>query len=182
MNAPEKIAFLADVQAQVDDLDLCIDAVGIKGVRHPITIRAGARLLPTIATLSMTWACPRPPRARTCRASSWFSGDAFPLLRDQDRTRVEGAKPAGLPNRPPWSTRVGCVILSNAICLDATWRTPRSRCTSRPPICSAVRPCCFRAATPWKRYWPVVRSRPPFRRCASATTIASTARSRAIRR
>ena len=54
MNAPEKIAFLADIQAQVDDRDLCIDAVGIKGVRHPITIRAGARLLPTIATLSMT--------------------------------------------------------------------------------------------------------------------------------
>jgi len=54
MNAPDKIVFLADVQAQVDQRELCIDAVGIKGVRHPITIRAGTKLLPTIATLSMT--------------------------------------------------------------------------------------------------------------------------------
>jgi GTP cyclohydrolase IB len=54
MNAPEAIAFLADVQAQVDQRDLRIDAVGIKGVRHPITIRAGTTLLPTIATVSMT--------------------------------------------------------------------------------------------------------------------------------
>ena len=30
MNTPEKLAFLADIQAQVDDRDLCIDADGIK--------------------------------------------------------------------------------------------------------------------------------------------------------
>ena len=54
MNAPEKIVFLADVQAQVDNRELRIDAVGIKGIRCPITILAGTRLIPTIATLSMT--------------------------------------------------------------------------------------------------------------------------------
>ena len=38
----------------MDNRDLRIDAVGIKGVRYPITIRAEKRLLPTIATFSMT--------------------------------------------------------------------------------------------------------------------------------
>jgi GTP cyclohydrolase IB len=54
MNALEKIAFLPDIQSEVDGRDLRIDAVGISRVRYPMTIRAGERLLPTIATLSMT--------------------------------------------------------------------------------------------------------------------------------
>jgi GTP cyclohydrolase IB len=54
MNAPDRFLFLPDIQSQVDSRDLRIDAVGIKGVRYPMTIRAGKRLLPTIATLSMT--------------------------------------------------------------------------------------------------------------------------------
>jgi GTP cyclohydrolase FolE2 len=54
MNAPEKISFLPDIQSQVDDRDLRIDAVGIKGVRYPVAIRGGDSLQPTIATLSMT--------------------------------------------------------------------------------------------------------------------------------
>ncbi len=58
MNAPEKIAFLPDIQSQVDNRDLRIDAVGINAVRYPMTIRVGKRLLPTIATLSMTVSLP----------------------------------------------------------------------------------------------------------------------------
>jgi GTP cyclohydrolase I len=58
MNAPEKIALLPDIQSRLDNRDLRIDAVGIKGVRYPITIRTGKRLLPTIATLSMTVSLP----------------------------------------------------------------------------------------------------------------------------
>ena len=58
MNAPDRIEFLADIQAQVDHREVRIDAVGIKGVRHPITIRAGTRLAPTVATLSMTVGLP----------------------------------------------------------------------------------------------------------------------------
>jgi GTP cyclohydrolase FolE2 len=58
MNAPEKIAFLPDIQSEVDSRDLRIDAVGINRVRYPITIRADKRLLPTIATLSMTVGLP----------------------------------------------------------------------------------------------------------------------------
>jgi GTP cyclohydrolase I len=54
MNAPENISFLPDMQSQPDNRDLRIDAVGIKGVRYPIKIRSGKKLMPTIATLSMT--------------------------------------------------------------------------------------------------------------------------------
>ena len=54
MNAPEKIAFLPDIQSQFDQRELRIDAVGIKGVRYPITVRTGTRVQPTVATFSMT--------------------------------------------------------------------------------------------------------------------------------
>ena len=58
MNAPEKIALLPDIQSQVDNRDLRIDAVGINGVRYPMTVRSDKRLLPTIATFSMTVGLP----------------------------------------------------------------------------------------------------------------------------
>jgi GTP cyclohydrolase FolE2 len=53
MNAPDRIN-LPDIQSQVDSRNTAIDAVGIKGVRHPMTILTGTGSLPTIATLSMT--------------------------------------------------------------------------------------------------------------------------------
>ena len=58
MNAPDKIAFLPDIQSKVDGRELPIDAVGVSGVRYPMTIRADDRLIPTIATLSMTVSLP----------------------------------------------------------------------------------------------------------------------------
>src|SRR5512147_568130 len=58
MNAPERIAFLPDMQAQADSRDLPIDAVGVGRVRYPMTIRDADRLLPTVATLSMTVGLP----------------------------------------------------------------------------------------------------------------------------
>jgi GTP cyclohydrolase I len=54
MNAPVDLSFLPDMQSQPDIRDLRIDAVGIKRVRYPIKIRSGKKLLPTIATFSMT--------------------------------------------------------------------------------------------------------------------------------
>jgi len=54
MNAPEKVTFLPDIQSQEDSRELPIDAVGVSGVRYPVTILAGKRLVPTIATLAMT--------------------------------------------------------------------------------------------------------------------------------
>jgi GTP cyclohydrolase FolE2 len=53
MNAPERIA-LHDVQARPDSRHLRIDAVGIKGIRYPVTLKAGEKRVSTIATLSMT--------------------------------------------------------------------------------------------------------------------------------
>jgi GTP cyclohydrolase I len=62
MNAPEKLALLPDIQSQVDNRDLRIDAVGIKNVCYPITIQVGERLLPTIATILMTVGLPAATR------------------------------------------------------------------------------------------------------------------------
>jgi hypothetical protein len=69
INAPDRINNLPDIQSQVDTRNTAIDAVGIKGIRHPVTILTGAGPLPTIATLSMTVGLAR-TRARICRASS----------------------------------------------------------------------------------------------------------------
>lgn len=52
MNAPERVA-LEDVQSRPDSRNLRIDAVGIKGLRYPIAIQAGAAAVPVIATFSM---------------------------------------------------------------------------------------------------------------------------------
>ena len=55
MNAPlDRTALLPDIQSRADTRRLFIDAVGIKGVRYPITIRSGDALVSTVATLSMT--------------------------------------------------------------------------------------------------------------------------------
>src|SRR5205823_14298641 len=53
MNAPERIA-LEDVQSRLDSRNLRIDAVGIKGLRYPIAVQAGAASVPVVATFSMT--------------------------------------------------------------------------------------------------------------------------------
>jgi GTP cyclohydrolase I len=53
MNAPERIV-LGDVQSRPDSRNLHIDAVGVKGIRYPVTVHAGAASMPTIATFSMT--------------------------------------------------------------------------------------------------------------------------------
>lgn len=57
MTAPARIA-LPDIQARPDTRNTSIDAVGIKGVRYPLTISSGGKSLPTIATLSMTVGLP----------------------------------------------------------------------------------------------------------------------------
>lgn len=58
MNAVLKVPLLPDVQSRADDRALAIDAVGIRRLRIPVTIRAGQRDLPTIATFSMGVALP----------------------------------------------------------------------------------------------------------------------------
>jgi len=57
MNAPERLP-LPDIQSQPDGRQLRIDAVGVKGVRYPVTVRSGNGPVPTVATFSMTVALP----------------------------------------------------------------------------------------------------------------------------
>jgi GTP cyclohydrolase I len=57
MNAPERI-FLHDVQAERDPRNLRIGAVGVKGLRYPMAVKAGSGVVQTIATFTMTVALP----------------------------------------------------------------------------------------------------------------------------
>ena len=49
MNAPERMVF-PNMQSQYDSRNIHIDAVGIKGVRYPVTMGARGKPLPTIAS------------------------------------------------------------------------------------------------------------------------------------
>ena len=53
MNAPDRLIF-PDIQSQFDSRNIHIDAVGVKGVRYPVTISARGKPVPTIAALSLT--------------------------------------------------------------------------------------------------------------------------------
>ena len=57
MNAPERL-FLHDVQAERDPRNLRIGAVGVKGLRYPVALKAGSGVIQTIATFTMTVALP----------------------------------------------------------------------------------------------------------------------------
>ncbi len=54
MSPAAAIAFLPDVQSRPDSRDLGIEAVGIRDIRCPIRILAGRRIVPTIATFTMS--------------------------------------------------------------------------------------------------------------------------------
>lgn len=62
MNAVVKLPMLPDVQSRADDRALAIEAVGIRRLRSPVTIRAGGRDRPTIASFSMAVALPASAR------------------------------------------------------------------------------------------------------------------------
>jgi GTP cyclohydrolase I len=53
MNAPEQ-HLLPDIQSVADSRQLAIQRVGIRGVRHPLTVASAAGPLPTVATIEMT--------------------------------------------------------------------------------------------------------------------------------
>ncbi|MBN9460189.1 MAG: GTP cyclohydrolase I FolE2 [Burkholderiales bacterium] len=54
MNAPEPLLPLIDIQSQRDERRIAIDAVGVHGLRHPLTIRSGSASQPTVAAVTMT--------------------------------------------------------------------------------------------------------------------------------
>ena len=49
-----KRELLPDIQSRPDARRIAIDAVGVKGVRYPIRLRARGELVPTVATFSLT--------------------------------------------------------------------------------------------------------------------------------
>lgn len=54
MNTRDQHFPLPDIQALADRREVRIDAVGVKGVRYPVTIGSGGNAQPTVATLSLT--------------------------------------------------------------------------------------------------------------------------------
>src|SRR5687768_13250237 len=62
MNAALRLPLLPDIQSRADDRALAIEAVGIRRLRHPVTIRADGIGQATIATFSMSVALPAPAR------------------------------------------------------------------------------------------------------------------------
>ncbi len=54
MNTRDPNFSLPDIQSLPDRRELRIEAVGIKDVRYPVTIRSGARQLATVASFTMT--------------------------------------------------------------------------------------------------------------------------------
>jgi GTP cyclohydrolase FolE2 len=58
MYAPQRHALLPDIQSRADPRGLALDEVGVKGVRHPITLSTRGGPQPTVATLSMTVGLP----------------------------------------------------------------------------------------------------------------------------
>jgi GTP cyclohydrolase I len=54
MNTRDQNFHLPDIQSRPDQRELRIDAVGIKGMRYPVTIRSGANEQAIVATFSMT--------------------------------------------------------------------------------------------------------------------------------
>ena len=53
MNTRDKTSLLPDIQSQPDGRRLAIDAVGVKGLRYPVTIRSGGADQPTVAEFRM---------------------------------------------------------------------------------------------------------------------------------
>ncbi|MEO8849023.1 MAG: GTP cyclohydrolase FolE2 [Casimicrobiaceae bacterium] len=57
MNAPERIE-LPDMQSRIDMRAIAIDAVGVSGLRYPLTIQSHGAPFPAVATLAMSVGLP----------------------------------------------------------------------------------------------------------------------------
>jgi GTP cyclohydrolase FolE2 len=130
MNAPEKIS-LPDIQSQRDHRKLAIEAVGIKGVRYPLTISSGDDCVPTIATLAMTVALPGSAKGtHMSRFIELLEAQCEPLDSAgferlvRDMLKRLGARHGAVEMRFPWFTRKAAPVSGAPSLLDydATWR------------------------------------------------------------
>jgi len=130
MNAPARIS-LPDIQSQPDHRNLAIGAVGIKGVRYPVTIRSGGDCTPTIAAFTMTVAL---PAAAKGTHMSRFVELLETLHEPLDQAGFErliraqlwrlGAQRGAIEMRFPWFARKAAPVsgAQGLLDYDVTWR------------------------------------------------------------
>jgi len=130
MNAPQTIA-LPDIQSQQDHRNLPIDAVGIKGVRYPVTIRSGNDCAPTVASFAMTVALPASAKgthmsrfieALEAQDQALDAAGFRQLVLDMAR-RLQAQRGA-VEMRFPWFTRKAAPVsgAESLLDYDVTWR------------------------------------------------------------
>jgi MptA/FolE2 family GTP cyclohydrolase len=130
MNALERIS-LPDIQSQPDRRDLPIEAVGVKSVRYPVTVKSGDDVVPTIATFAMTVALPG--NAKGTHMSRFV--ELLEAHRDaldqagferlvRDMLKRLGAQHGAVEMRFPWFARKAAPVSGAQSLLDyeATWR------------------------------------------------------------
>ena len=134
MNAPQKIT-LPDVQAQADTRNLPIEAVGVKGLRYPVTVVSGATSVPTVARFDMTVALPATvkgthmsrfvellERQAAPLDLAGFAGLARAMLRRLD------AAAGAIEMQFPWFLRKTAPVsgVESLLDYDVTWRARAS--------------------------------------------------------
>ena len=124
---------LADVQAQADERNLPIEAVGVSGVRFPLTLAGpGGRPIPTVATFAMTVALPA--RAKGTHMSRFIevleelgpelhAAEDLVAMARRVRARL-AASEAAVEMRFPYFVRKTAPVSGVASLLDCdvTWR------------------------------------------------------------
>ncbi len=130
MNAPRKVA-LPDIQSRRDNRELTIDAVGIKGVRYPVTVIDGPDRVATVAGFAMTVELPAEEKgthmSRFVEVLEARHGRLDPAAFRDLVTTMAGrldARRATVEMRFPWFYRKVAPVSGVASLLDCqvTWR------------------------------------------------------------
>jgi GTP cyclohydrolase IB len=130
MNAPEPI-LLPDVQSQADTRNLPIEAVGVKGLRYPVTVVSGGTSVATVADFTMTVALPATVKGtHMSRFVEMLERQTAPLdiARFADLVRAMcarlGAAAGAIEMRFPWFLRKTAPVSGVQSLLDyaVTWR------------------------------------------------------------
>ena len=134
MNAPER-HLLPDIQSQHDARNLPINAVGIKGVRYPVTILDGGRRTPTVASFTMTVGLPATTKGThmsrfvellEARGDALTQSD-FKALLQQTMTRLEADSGMIEMRFPYFMTKIAPVSgVQSLIDIEACWRAHQS--------------------------------------------------------
>ena len=122
---------LPDIQARPDHRNLPIEAVGIKGVRYPVTIASGGDCVPTIATFAMTVAlAPTAKGTHMSRFIELLESHREPLDQPGFRRLLHamlgrlGAHSGSIEMRFPWFARKAAPVSGAQSLLDyeVLWR------------------------------------------------------------